>query len=95
MDRIYRFIIHRPWPILLVVGLGTLFFAYHARNIRIDSSIESLLPQDDPEKQYYNEVRRLFGSEDVAVIGIITDNVYTPQTLEKNQASNRRLQKDS
>jgi len=83
MDRIYRFIIHRPWPILLVVGLGTLFFAYHARNIRIDSSIESLLPQDDPEKQYYNEVRRLFGSEDVAVIGIITDNVYTPQTLEK------------
>jgi predicted RND superfamily exporter protein len=48
-----------------------------------DSSIDSLLPQNDPERQYYNNVRRLFGSENVAVVGVITDNVYTPHTLQK------------
>ncbi|MBI3246649.1 MAG: MMPL family transporter [Deltaproteobacteria bacterium] len=83
MERIYRVILHRPKLILFFLALVTVFFAYHARFIRIDSSIESLLPQDDPEKQYYNDVRRLFGSEDVAVVGLITDNIYTPQTLQK------------
>jgi len=83
MERVYRLIIHRPKLILIVIGLLTGFFAYHARHIRIDSSAESILPQRDPEKDYYDEVRRLFGSDDVAVIGLITDNIYTPQVLQK------------
>lgn len=83
MERIHRFVINRPLPVLLSIALLTCFLGYHASHIRIDSSIESLLPYDDPEKQYYNDVRRLFGSEDVAVVGLITDNIYTPQTLQK------------
>jgi hydrophobe/amphiphile efflux-3 (HAE3) family protein len=85
MESLYRLIIRRPWPILTVIFLLTLFFAYHARNIHIDSSLDSLLPDNDPERQYYNDVVRLFGSENVAVIGILADNIYTPQTLEKIQ----------
>src|SRR5262245_59255372 len=85
MERIYRLIIHRPKSILLVILLITGFFAYHARHIRLDSSVESLLPQDDPENQYYEEVRRLFGSDDVGVIALIADNIYTPQVLQQLQ----------
>lgn len=83
MDRFYRFVINRPWFILGSILFLTGVLGYYASHIRIDSSIESLLPQDDPEKQYYNDVRRLFGSEDVAVVGLITDNIYTPHTLQK------------
>ena len=83
MESLYRLVIRRPWPILTVIFLLTLFFAYHARHIRIDSSLDSLLPEGDPEKHYYEEVRRLFGSDDVAVIAVITDNIYTPHTLQK------------
>lgn len=83
MERVYRLIVYRPKLLLFFIGLLTAFFAYHARHIQFDSSIDSLLPQGDPEKQYYDEVRQLFGSDDVAVVGIITDDVYTPQTLEK------------
>lgn len=83
MESLYRLVIRRPWPILTVIFLLTLFFAYHARHIHIDSSLDSLLPDNDPERQYYNDVVRLFGSENVAVIGILADNIYTPQTLEK------------
>ena len=85
MESLYRLVIRRPWPILVVIFLLTLFFAYHARHIHIDSSLDSLLPDNDPERQYYNDVVRLFGSENVAVIGILADNIYTPQTLEKIQ----------
>jgi uncharacterized protein len=85
MESLYRLVIRRPWPILVVIFLLTLFFAYHAHHIHIDSSLDSLLPDNDPERQYYNDVVRLFGSENVAVIGILADNIYTPQTLEKIQ----------
>src|SRR5262245_29346929 len=83
MDQVYRLIVHRPKSVLFLIVLLTGYFAYHARYIRIDSSAENLLPQGDPEKGYYDEVRRLFGGDEVAVIGIITDNIYTPPVLQK------------
>ena len=93
MESLYRLVIRRPWPILVVIFLLTLFFAYHARHIHIDSSLDSLLPDNDPERQYYNDVVRLFGSENVAVIGILADNIYTPQTLEKIQRLTNEFRK--
>ena len=83
MMRVYDLIVHRPKSILFIILLLTGFFAYHAQHIRLDSSVESLLPKGDTEKTYYDEVRGLFGSDEIGVIGIIADNVYTPQTLRK------------
>ncbi len=83
MEWVYSFIVGRPRLVLFWVLLITGFFAYHARDIRLDGSVDSLLPKDDPEKQYYNEVRQLFGSDEIGVIGLVTDNVYTPEVLQK------------
>ncbi|MGH7967055.1 MAG: efflux RND transporter permease subunit, partial [Candidatus Binatia bacterium] len=55
--------------------------------------MESLLPQSDPESQYAEEVRRLFGSDEVGVIGLVTDNIYTPQTLQKLQRLTTEIEK--
>lgn len=85
MQRLSALIVRRPWLILAIIFLLTGFFANYARHIRIDSSVENLLPQSDPENQYYEDIRRLFGSDEVGVIALITDNIYTPQTLEKLQ----------
>ena len=83
MTRVYDLIVHRPKSIVLSILLLTGFFAYHAQHIRLDSSVESLLPRGDTEKAYYDEVRGLFGSDEVGVIGIIADNVYAPHVLAK------------
>src|SRR5713101_2684797 len=83
MEWIYRLIVQRPKLVLVLILLLTGFFAFHARYLRIDSSVEHLLARDDPNKQYYNEVRSLFGSDDMGIIGLVTENVYTPATLEK------------
>src|SRR5262245_28512604 len=77
MERISHFIVHRPKSILLVLVLLTPFFAFHARRIRIDSSVEYLLATHDPNQQYYAEMRALFGSDTIGVIGLVADNVYT------------------
>src|SRR2546430_13024510 len=97
MERVYRPIIRRPKLILIVIVLLTGFFAHHARHIRTDSSAESILPQRDPEKDYYDEVRRLFGSDDVAVIGLFTPTTSTPPGLPKGKnpspASRKKTQR--
>lgn len=93
MERWYRFIIHRPRLILFLIAVLTAFFAFHARHISIDSSVASILPQGDPDKRYYDEVRLLFGSDDIAIIGLITDNIYTPQVLQKIQRLTDELRK--
>lgn len=69
--------------IILVAVLITAFLGYHAAHFHIDSSVENLYDQNDPNKKYYEEVRKLFGSDDTGVIGLVAENVYTPATLEK------------
>jgi predicted RND superfamily exporter protein len=83
MKRINHLIVQWPKLTLLLGLLLTSFFADHALHLRIDSSVENLYAQDDPNKKYYDEVRTLFGSDDMGVIGLVTENVYTPATLEK------------
>ncbi|MCS6924906.1 MAG: MMPL family transporter [Candidatus Binatia bacterium] len=93
MEQVYHYIVNRPRRILLCVVLLTGFWAYHARHIRLDSSVESLLPQHDPEQQYYAEVRQLFGSDEVGVVGVVTDDVYTPEVLHKIKRLTEAIEK--
>jgi predicted RND superfamily exporter protein len=65
--------------------LLTAFLGYQAWHLRIDSSAENLYSQDDPNKKYDEEMRKIFGSDDMGIIGLVTENVYTPATLEKIQ----------
>jgi predicted RND superfamily exporter protein len=83
MERVYSLIVQRAKVILVFILLLTGFFTNYALHIRVDSSVESLLAQGDPEKEYYDEVRHLFGSDEIGVIGVIADNIYTPQVLQK------------
>lgn len=83
MERIYHLIVYKPKTVLLALLLLTGFLGSHALHIRIDSSAEHLLATDDPNKKYYDEIRAIFGSDDIGVIGLVAENVYTSATLEK------------
>jgi hydrophobe/amphiphile efflux-3 (HAE3) family protein len=93
MNRWQLLIINRPRSVLLLVLLLTAFFASAARQIRLDGSVDSLLPRGDPEKQYYDEVRQLFGSEEIGVIGLVTSDIYTPRVLQKIQHLTEEISK--
>jgi predicted RND superfamily exporter protein len=85
MKRFNRLIVRWPKLILLFCLMLTAFLWYEASHLRIDSSAENLYSQNDPNKTYYDKMRALFGSDDMGVIGIVSENVYTPATLEKIQ----------
>jgi uncharacterized protein len=83
MTRFNRLIVLWPKLTLLIGFLLTIFLGFHAWHIRTDSSLENLYAQDDPNKTYYEKVRAIFGSDNMAVIGVVTGNVYNPATLER------------
>jgi predicted RND superfamily exporter protein len=93
MERIYRLIIGRPKTVLFILILLTGFLGSYALFIRIDSSVEHLLATDDPNKKYYDDIRAIFGSDDIGVIGLVTENVYTSSTLEKIRRITAQVEK--
>jgi predicted RND superfamily exporter protein len=72
---------------LAITGVLGLF----AWSIDVDSSIENLLPSDDPDRVYYNDVRQTFGNEEITVIGVFAADVFTPATLAKIEHLSKRL----
>src|SRR5207244_271814 len=83
MDAFARWLTRHPLAVV-VANLGvTAVLGLYALHIRIENSLESMLPAGDPKVAYYNATRALFGSDDVGVIGVRADDVFAPSTLEK------------
>lgn len=81
-----------PRVTLLIIALLTLFFGAFGASIRFDSSADNLLPLGDPERAYYNEVREQFGSEEITVIGIFSDDIFTVPMLANIDAMTKKLE---
>jgi predicted RND superfamily exporter protein len=69
-----------PRLTLAVIAVLTLGLGLFATRIRIDPSIDNLMPAHDAARQYYETVKTIFGSEEASVIGVFGD-VFTPETL--------------
>jgi predicted RND superfamily exporter protein len=93
MDRLYRAVTGHPWIVIAFVAAITVGFGVFAMRVRIDSSVEALLDHDDPETRYYDEVKETFGTEEVDVVALVTDDVFTPATLTKIKDLSDRLLK--
>ncbi len=73
---------HAPAVVVANVAV-TVVLGLYAFHIRIENSLESMLPAGDPKVAYYNTTRALFGSDDVGVIGVRADDVFAPSTILK------------
>jgi predicted RND superfamily exporter protein len=80
-----------PRLTLAVIAVMTVVLGYYARELRLDSAAENLLPANDPDRVYYDDVRKAFGSDEATFIALFSDNVFTPQTLAKIDALSKQL----
>ena len=49
--------------------------------IRIDPSLNEMLPADDPARRFYAELLERFGSDDVVVVSLRSEALFTPQGM--------------
>src|SRR5437879_13282928 len=83
MDRFARWLVRRALVVVIAAAVVTAALGAYAIHIRIENSLESMLPAGDPKVAYYNATRALFGTDDVGVIGVRADDVFAPSTIEK------------
>jgi hypothetical protein len=82
MNALARWLVRHPLLVLALHVAVTAVLGAYAVQIRIESSLESMLPIGDPEVQYYNTIRATFGSDDVAVIGMRADDLFAAASLQ-------------
>jgi len=83
-----HWIVDRPWTVLGILALITLAFAaamfrLHPFGFRIgiDASSEPLLVEDDPGEPVYQRAILDFGDDDIYVIAMEADDVFTHDNL--------------
>lgn len=83
MDAVSKWLVRHPLVVGAVDLLVTLVLGFYAMRVRVESSIETVLPEGDPAAEYYAQTRATFGSDEVAVVGVRADDIFAPRTLEK------------
>src|SRR5262249_9614940 len=93
-----HFVARRAWPVLAIIAVLTLaaisqLFDLHSGQLRlrIDPSLDPLVAQDDPDRQYYEQVRRRFGNDETLLLVIDTTSVYSADSLKRLDRLTRAL----
>ena len=87
-----RFLIRFRFPVLIVVMILTVMLGAQARHLTIDTSNEGLLQPDDEILTTYNSFREQFGRDDLLVMAIKSDNVFTIPYLTKLKELHEQLE---
>jgi len=91
MDRVYRAIVTAPRLVVALVAAITIVLGVGALRLRVDSSVETLLPKGDPGKRFYDEIVARFGNDEIDIIGVVAEDVLAPSTLEKIRVLTTRV----
>ena len=88
VDRLLRSVTQRPWWALAAVFVVTLLALTRIVDpgsgqprLLLDPSINSMLPREDPSRDFYNRVRELFGSDETVLVVLSDDDIFTQQNL--------------
>ena len=83
MGAFARWLVRHPLAVVVANLLVTAALGAYAVHVRIESSLESMLPVGDPKVEYYARTRAIFGSDDAGVIGVRADDIFAPATITK------------
>jgi len=70
------------WTICLT-GILTLVCLFTIRNLQFDTSPSTLILAGSSEARYYEEIKRIFGNDQLILIGIQEDNLLRPSKLAR------------
>ncbi len=73
----------RPAWVLLMAGAFTVFFLWRLPTLLFDSSPATLILPDSAETAYYAEVTRLFGNDQIVLVGIGSGNLLSTLELRR------------
>jgi hydrophobe/amphiphile efflux-3 (HAE3) family protein len=79
--RLAVFILKFRWPLVVLLLLLTAFSFYKMRELKFDSSIESMFLEEDPQLITFNKFKETFGSDDFVYILFETEDFFKPEMI--------------
>ncbi|WP_036187028.1 efflux RND transporter permease subunit [Marinimicrobium agarilyticum] len=77
-----RWAITHPRTVFWGLGVLTVLFTALLPLIQIDTDPENMLPEDNPERVFHNQVQERFSMHDTLVVGMVhPDGIYQPRLL--------------
>lgn len=70
-----------PWIALSALLLVSAFFAYHARNVRVEASTEGMILKHDPDRPAYDRAVETFGSDNFTCVYVKDRDLFTHEKL--------------
>ena len=83
MQRWIKLVLDRPWVFISAVIAVTISAAILLPRLTFDASIEAMIPSDDPVLAELETIADDFGSQELFLIALRTDNIFNPDTLSK------------
>ncbi|MBI3009262.1 MAG: MMPL family transporter, partial [Candidatus Omnitrophica bacterium] len=73
-----------PKTTIAIFLIVTVFFAMQFPKMKIDTDPENMLEQNQPDRVFYDNVKKEFGVHDLLVIGIVDgEGIFNPDTLTR------------
>ncbi len=99
LDPLLRSITERPGVVLLLVGLLSLGlaaqlwdFSAGAPRIRVETAVNRILPDEDQERQVYDRFRNHFGNDEIILIALVAEEIFTFENLRRIQRMTERFE---
>lgn len=70
-------------PIILITIIITLVLGYNLKNLKINPDITKYLPKSDPVVELFDYIGEEYGGNQLAMIALETDEIFTQKTIEK------------
>jgi predicted RND superfamily exporter protein len=84
MNPLTALAIRYPWRLIAMATVVTLVFGWQFRGIAIDTDPENMLEADQPDRIFYDAVKRDFGINDLLVVGIVDEGgMFRPDPLRR------------
>jgi predicted RND superfamily exporter protein len=93
LNRALLWSLKQPLKAGAIFLIVTVFFAFQLPRLEIDASIEGLMLERDPAREYYEQVKRTFGGDSLTLVVIKADDVFTREVLGIVERLSRRLER--
>lgn len=79
-----HFIIKYRLPLVILIGLITVFMGYHARDAEMSYDFRGTVPANDPEQVFFTEFRKQFGEDgNIVAVGLKDSAIYQYENFER------------
>ena len=92
MGKMGTFIYDNPLKVIIVVLALLAFPLSHVPQIKMDTSTEGFMHDDDPVLLEYNAFRAQFGRDERVIVAIKSDNIFTSKFLNKLKELHEELE---